>query len=203
MHRAGRARRSPTRSPRYDTLQPGALGRRRRPRRRSRSPSTGSTPPSRSGSPAAAQFGAAPRLHGARTSPTSRGPAAERSRPSRSTTRCEIGGALGLPARQRLRPGHHRARRGGQRASTATPRRSCRRTTTTSRSARSRSGRPRPSSSASPASSCRPAIIDKDNGPELGLPRRARSPQLALGLSRATSSPRAGRSRSTPSTPSS
>ena len=171
-------------------LQPRALGRRRRPR-----------------AVHAHRRQARRHLRGAghRARPVRRSPATSR-RTSRRHRRAgrhaaqaqtirvnhplEIGRRLGLPARQRLRPGHHGARRGGH---GALPRRDAvprRRTTTTRRSARSRCR----AAHAQAARLRRVLPADRRSsarrpGPQLDLPRRLEPAAGALGLSRATSSP--------------
>ena len=149
------------------------------------------------------QFGAPRDFTAHVTTTDAPGRHAERSRRSRSTTRCEIGGAVGLPARQRLRPGRHRARR--RRATSlyrdATPFLP-QDNNYTSVGAIKVPVRPSPSSSASPGSSCRPPSTTYANGPQLDLPRRRRTPSWRCRSVRGRPLPRRpARSRSTPSTP--
>ena len=107
---------------------------------------------------------------------------------------------LGLPARQRLRPGHHRARRRGHGALLrrhAVPAAGQqlhlgRRGEGARRLARA--------ARASPGSSC-PTGRHRRPGPALGLPRRRSTRSWPSPPSRATCSPAAARSRSTRSTP--
>ena len=106
-----------------------------------------------------------------------------------------------LPARQRLHPGHHGARREGRRPlprGDAVPPAG---RATTARSASSRCRRPRRSSSASPASSCRRPSRPSPTARCRSSPTPT-TPRSRCRSGRATSSPVAHPSRSTRSTPS-
>ena len=95
-------------------LQPRAVGRRQRPRPRTRSRSTGSTPTFETEAKSPGQFGAPRDFEAFTTFTDADGEERAAQHPGQPPARDRR--RLGVPARQRLRPGHHRARRRGHRA---------------------------------------------------------------------------------------